>query len=178
MGLCPTRNFMTLENSASDQNSQSASSPSPTPRKKSRALWFFIIPAAAFMLFLCIAKKEKTIAWAHDLDTAVELAKKQHKPVMISFDSVWSDHCTYMKQFTYTDKTVIAFVEKNFVPVLIDSEKNQALVQKYHITVFPTQVILLPDSQQSVPVPGRHFPSNFIDRLTKGLAKLNLTPVL
>jgi thioredoxin-related protein len=167
----PADNHIPAENAASRPASGAANP------KKSKAVWFFIIPVVAFMLVLFFVKKERPIAWVPDLKTAEELAKKQNKPVMLSFYTVESDHCIDMKQNTYNNKTAVQFVEKNFVPVLIDTEKNPALVQKYHITVFPTQVIyLMSDPQKFALVPGRHPSSNFIDRLTKALAKLNLTP--
>ena len=167
---------MIPDNQIPAENSSAQPAPDSSRRKKTGAMWFFIIPAVAFMLFLFFAKKERPIAWVPDLDAAMKLAKKENKPLMISIYTVESDHCIDMKQNTYCDKRVVRFVEKNFVPVLIDADKNQTLVKKYQITVFPTQIILLPDTQQFVLVPGRHPSYNFIDRLTKALAKLNRTP--
>ena len=88
--------------------------------------------------------KHGPIPWATSLDKAKTTAAKQKKLMLVDFSADWCGPCQEMLATTYQNKRVVEHAKK-FIPVLIDVDKNQPLVQKYKVQGFPTVLFINPN---------------------------------
>lgn len=106
-------------------------------------------------LFAChntsSAQKNKTIVKAEtgikfiedDWQLALKTAKDENKLVFLDIYATWCGPCKMLKQYTFTDKAVGEFFNKNFISVSVDGEKGVGpqLAQDYAIQGYPTLVV-------------------------------------
>jgi len=76
------------------------------------------------------------IQW-QSYETGMELGKKENKKVFLHF---WSEDCEYCKKMakeTFADSAVIAYLNKNFISIKVNSDKERALVSEYNVRGLP-----------------------------------------
>ena len=76
--------------------------------------------------------------------TALENAKKQEKPLFVMLYADWCPHCNQMKKDVFSDPNVMAFLNKNFVCVWknIEKEEGIALKNKFNTKSLPAFLFL------------------------------------
>ena len=67
----------------------------------------------------------------------VALAKARHKTVMIFFYADWCHYCQQMKAETFTDARVIDAVNRDFIAVRVNIDKEAEIVREYRIRPIP-----------------------------------------
>ncbi len=82
--------------------------------------------------------------------TAIENAKKENKPVFVMLYADWCPHCNQMKKEVFSDPKVMDFLNKNYVCVWknIEKEEGTALKNKFKTTSLPAFLFL--DSNETV----------------------------
>jgi len=75
--------------------------------------------------------------WVKDIDTAVEIAKKEHKNIMVMVEGEHCRWCKKMKGRTLTDDTVEKRLEK-FVVVKVMREDGNAMAKLPPVEGVPT----------------------------------------
>ena len=71
------------------------------------------------------------------------------------------------------DPDVKKFVERNFIPILIDVDKQPEIAGHYNINYYPTHYVKQPDSDDTFgPRVGYDPPALFIKELKKLLQKM------
>ena len=117
-----------------------------------RSLFGLALGAAALALFSGVqtqafpgkddaAKAHGPIAWTESLPNAMKSASKDKKVIMVDFWATWCGPCKQMLATTYKDKAVVEKA-KQFVPVLVDVDKQGALAKKYGVEAIPTVIFL------------------------------------
>lgn len=89
------------------------------------------------------------ISWIKSYEEGLKKAKQLNKPVLIYFWAVWCTFCAKMDREVLSDSEVINAVEKGFVPVLLDVDKeaNLKYLSDYRVVGTPTFVILKPNGE-------------------------------
>jgi len=82
------------------------------------------------------------------------MAGKGSKPIFLYFHAPWCTYCTKLKQTTFKDKKILAYLEKNFVSIQVDTDKNQALSNEWKVKGLPTLWFLEPDGTKINSIPG------------------------
>jgi hypothetical protein len=71
---------------------------------------------------------------------------------------------------TYASQTSINFIEQNFVPIMVDVDKEPALVKEYKVSYYPTHFIKTPDNKEIIKTRrGYDTPAQFRPFLLDGL---------
>ena len=79
--------------------------------------------------------------------------------------------CQQLAAVTYPDSNVVFSVEKDFVPLQIDFNKNKALVKRYGVKWTPTIIILDVDGDEHHRFVGFLPPEDFIGQIILGKGK-------
>ncbi|MFA5553196.1 MAG: DUF255 domain-containing protein [Phycisphaerae bacterium] len=156
---------------------QKSNSPQTTQKskknKKSHPLLIIILIFAAFWTFVFITQKKDPIKWIEDYQTGVELATKENKPLLLVFYKINAPMYTAAAQDTYKNPKVKQYVENNFVPVLINVDKEPDIARLYNISYYPTLYVKEPNSDESFgPRLGYDPPDLFISEVQILLDKL------
>lgn len=104
---------------------------------------------AFYVLVITLVFLPATVFSAHALETVPDgiqwksyteglaLAASSGKKVYINFHADWCGYCTKMANTTFKSKKVIAFLNENFVPVQVDTDKEKALAREYKVRGLP-----------------------------------------
>jgi len=143
-------------------------------KKRSRALWILFLVFFIFVATVFLTQHRDTIDWIEDYEAGIKLAKQQNKPILLAFYKLHTRFCTDMSQNTYNNPDVIDYVEANFIPILIDVDKQPEIAKRYNVNYYPTHYIKPPDSNELIgPHVGYDVPSVFIHKLKELLKKSN-----
>jgi len=166
------------ESNNHDVSSQQVSenAPSSDKRKQYRALWILLIVFFAFVVAVFLFQRRDTIHWIEDYDAGIGLAKQQNKPVLLAIYKVHNRFCSLMSQNTYNNRDVIEYVQANFIPVLIDVDKQPEIAKRYKANSYPAHYIKRPDSDELFgPRLGYDPPSLFIKELRDLLERMEMS---
>ena len=85
------------------------------------------------------------ILWQKDLASAIKLSKQTKKPILLEGTATWCSYCQKMLRYTFTDQTLVRHINQCFIPVTIDADENEELLEKLGIEALPTTVIISHD---------------------------------
>jgi hypothetical protein len=132
-------------------------------KKQSRSLWIIIFVFIIFVVTVFLTQNKKPIAWIEDYHVGIELAKQQNKPALLCFFKQGTRFSSDMWQGVYNRPEVKKYVEANFVPILIDVDKQPEIAKRYNVTYYPTHYVEDPDTNQTEgPFLGAHRLFEFI----------------
>lgn len=91
--------------------------------------------------------------WNHNqisYNEALIQASKQNKPVFIMLYATWCPHCNTMKSTVFSNSKVLDFLNKNYICVWKDIEKEEGIVlkEKYNTRGLPTFLFI--DSKETL----------------------------
>lgn len=88
-----------------------------------------------------VADPAENIVWK-DYTPGMVLAGKQNKSIFLYFHAPWCSYCTKLKETTFKDKKVLAYLNENFVSIQVNTDENQALAKKWQVRGLPTMWFL------------------------------------
>lgn len=90
---------------------------------------------------------------------AMEIAKKENKPVFIYVYASWCAQCKKLKK-SFKDKEAGEYFNKKFINVALDGETGEGkmLLNNYDIKVYPTLLIIDANGKQLTKTTGYHTP--------------------
>lgn len=78
----------------------------------------------------------KPLKW-HSFDQGMALGKAQGKMVFVFFWADWCTYCHTMDRETFHNQTVVDLLDKNFIAVKVDSDREQKLSSHYRVRGLP-----------------------------------------
>lgn len=77
-------------------------------------------------------------------EEALNKAKEEQKPIFLDIYARWCGPCKLLKRKTFTNKDVGNYFNANYINLSLDGEKGdgEMLANKFHITGYPTLIIL------------------------------------
>lgn len=103
------------------------------------------------LLFICMFMAVSMFAQTNfqDLtfDKAIEKAKAENKYVFIDCYTVWCGPCKMMSEKILPLEDVGKYMNEHFICIKLDMEKGEGreIAQKYHVTAYPTFLVLKTD---------------------------------
>lgn len=85
------------------------------------------------------------IKWRSWSKSAFEEAAEAGKPVLLAIGAGWCHWCHVMDDRTYSDPRVIDLINKNFVPIRVDSDREPDINTRYNMGGWPSTVFLTAD---------------------------------
>lgn len=150
--------------------------PLSTGKKQYRALWVVLLVFFIFVTTVFLTQRRDTIDWIEDYETGIELARRQNKPILLCFFKQHTRFSSQMWQDVYNRPNVIEYVEANFVPILIDVDKQPKIAKRYNVTYYPTHYVEHPNTNQTDgPFTGAYRLFEFIKR-PRRFAQKNSSP--
>ncbi|MBI5892329.1 MAG: thioredoxin domain-containing protein [Deltaproteobacteria bacterium] len=145
---------------------------------KSRGILFFI---AVIAILFTVHYSLFTVSHAYTHDTslikwrkysaqAFDEAQKENKPIFMLITAVWCYWCHVYEEKTLETKEVADYINSNYIPVFVDYDRRKDIASKYPAGGLPTTVILTPDGEEIVAVPGFIEKEQLLSNLQKTLA--------
>ena len=110
--------------------------------------WFITI-----LLITGSAGAAETIKW-QSFDQGVSMAESQGKQIFLYFYADWCTYCRKMEKETFTDESVVNYLNENFIPISVNSDKNKKVADNFRVRGLPTFWLLKPDSTRLSNLPG------------------------
>lgn len=85
------------------------------------------------------------VAWQMDLKKAGLESKRSGKPILLQLTASWCSYCHKMLKETYTDSAIAKKVNDHFVPLLLDADENESVVELLDVSSFPSTIIISSD---------------------------------
>ena len=83
-----------------------------------------------------------SIQWLEWNDESFDTARRANKPVLLSIVATWCRWCKAMDHDTFSDTDVVEFVEKEFIPIRVDSDRRPDINDRYNMGGWPTTAFL------------------------------------
>ena len=87
------------------------------------------------------------INWQEWNKETFEKAAKEKKPILLDIHGVWCHWCHVMEQTSYSDNEVIEIINKDFIPIKVDTDKRPDINKRYNQGGWPSTVFLTPTGQ-------------------------------
>lgn len=89
-----------------------------------------------------LAKERLPITWYEWDEESFELADTLELPVLLYITAPWCEPCHLMEQTTFTDRDVVAIINDDFLPILVDADKRPDVDSRYNSGGWPTTAFL------------------------------------
>ena len=125
----------------------------------------------ALTLLLAGPAPAKAIKWEKGFDQAMELARKQDKPVLVGFWTEWSGLSRRLDRTTWVEPLVTSKAQ-SFIAVKVDAEGNRReleVARTYDVHNVPTILFLSPRGRQLMRVDGFEGPGRFPHTMDKAM---------
>jgi len=86
------------------------------------------------------------LKWHKSLKPAHKLAIETDKPLLIVFGASWCHYCHKLERETLSDKRLVAAIERDFIPVHLDFERDAKVAKILEVERLPCTVILSPQA--------------------------------
>lgn len=111
------------------------------------------------------------ISWQKDLRSARDTAVETDKPLLLVFGASWCTFCHKMHRETFTDRNVISLIEREFVPIIMDFDKDTKVVEILEVEQLPCTVVLSPEADLLLKFVGYAKADVYLKKLQSALTK-------
>lgn len=87
------------------------------------------------------------VQWRTDYNAARKEAQEKRLPLLLEIGTEDCTHCRRQDATTFRDPAVITLLNTQFVPLRVDGNREEALVQALRVQVYPTTVLATADGK-------------------------------
>lgn len=95
---------------------------------------------------LAAANPKSKVAWQKNLKSAHEAAVEHNKPLLLVFGASWCTFCHKLHRETFTDRTLAAFIDREFVALTLDFDVDTKVVEILEVEQLPCTIVLSPEA--------------------------------
>jgi len=108
----------------------------------------------SLVLFIAsVAPAADSITW-HSYKEGMVLSKIEKKKVFLHFYADWCGFCRKMANTTFKDPALINYLNDNFMPVRVNTDREPQTAGSYGVVGLPTTVFLTEMGEPIFSVPG------------------------
>ncbi len=116
--------------------------------------WVFIgVVLSVVLIGFSSTEASDKIKW-RSYDEGLALAKQEGKKVFIHFYADWCAYCKKMEKETLTNLAVIDSLNNDFIPVLVNSDKDRDLARDFYIRGLPSTWFVSETGEKISSLPG------------------------
>jgi len=104
------------------------------------------------------------LQYEHAFNTALEKAKHQNKEIMMMYSATWCPECNYMKDVVFKDKEVVDYIQKHFIVLTLDIQKDK-LPKGFDYFGIPTFFFIDTNAKERHKIIGGDKASKFLKKL-------------
>jgi thioredoxin-related protein len=134
------------------------------------AVWLLVL-AAVTAGVPCLdrlwAAAEK-IEW-HSYEAGMARSRFEKKKAFVYFHAEWCAYCADMDRKTFTNPEVVAMLNRSFIPIRVDADRDKAVASLYRVKGLPHMVFLTEGGQEIGSLPGVIPPDRMLKALTAAL---------
>ena len=93
------------------------------------------------------------------------MAKNEGKRVFLHFYANWCFYCRRMAKETFQDPSVIEYLNKNYIPIRVDSDKDKRTASMYGVRALPSTWFLTEKGEKIGNLPGYLPPGQLLQIL-------------
>ncbi len=82
------------------------------------------------------------IRWFEWSDEAFRKAQAEEKPILLYLGAPWSRECRAMEETTFEDDGIAELLERDYVPVRVDTDRRPDIFERYNLDGLPTTAFL------------------------------------
>jgi len=121
----------------------------------------------ALSLILCfagLASATDSINW-RSYEEGMVLSKIEKKKVFLHFWADWCGFCRKMAKDTFQDSKVVSYLNKNFMPIRVNTDREPQTAGKYGVMGLPLTVFLTEMGEPFFSLPGYIPPDSLMPML-------------
>ncbi|MFO0917856.1 MAG: thioredoxin family protein [Planctomycetaceae bacterium] len=111
------------------------------------------------------------INWEKTLRTAHDASLEQSKPLLMIFGASWCTFCHKLHRETLTDPSLAALINREFVPLALDFDKETRVVEILEVEQLPCTIVLSSEADLLLKYVGFLKPDAYLKKLQSALAK-------
>ena len=127
----------------------------PVARRCLILAWFLLV------LLATPVAAEEAVKWYSHGEGQV-LGKIQNKKMYVHFWAEWCTYCRKMEKETFADPAVIQYLNANFIPIKVNTERERDIAVQYNIRPIPDNWFLASNGDRISNQPGFIQPDMFI----------------
>ncbi len=116
---------------------------------------------AAVLAIDCAMAAADSIKW-YSYEQGRSLARDKGLKVIVNFYADWCHYCKKMEKETFADPAVISYVNRHFVPIRINSDKEKKLASSFRVRSLPATFFIAEDGAKIGQLPGYVPPQNML----------------
>lgn len=95
-----------------------------------------LVSAALMLGFLNSAAYAKEIDW-QSFAKGITRSKSENKKIFVHFYADWCGACRLMENNTFKDPNIIGYLNKNFISIKVNTDREQQISAMFRIQVLP-----------------------------------------
>jgi len=104
------------------------------------------------------------LQYEHEFNKALQKARQQNKEVMMMYSAVWCPECNYMKDVVLKDKEVLDYIQKHFIVLTLDIQKDK-LPEGFDYIGIPTFFFIDKNATERHKIIGGNKEGKFLKQL-------------
>lgn len=117
------------------------------------------------------ATPKSKVTWQKSLKAAHDIAVEQDKPLLLVFGAKWCTFCHKLHRETFTDRSLAAFIDREFVAVTLDFDVDTKVVEILEVEQLPCTIVLSPEADLLLREIGFSKPDEYRKKLQAALDK-------
>lgn len=112
----------------------------------------------------CVHAASGGIKW-YGFHEGMALGRKENKKVYIHFWASWCSYCKKMETDTFSNTSVIAYLNRNFISIKVDADREKDISSEFRVSGLPDNWFLDENGQKISNRSGYMAPALFLSIL-------------